>query len=55
MPLHILLILGGLSAFGPLSIDMYLPAFPAMAEDLGVSSEQIQLSLSVYFIGLASG
>ena len=55
MPLHILLILGGLSAFGPLSIDMYLPAFPAMAEDLGVSSEQIPLSLSVYFIGLASG
>ena len=55
MPLYILLILGGLSAFGPLSIDMYLPAFPAMAEDLGVSSEQIQLSLSVYFIGLASG
>ena len=55
MPLHILLILGGLSAFGPLSIDMYLPAFPAMAEDLGVSSEQVQLSLSVYFIGLASG
>ena len=55
MSLHILLILGGLSAFGPLSIDMYLPAFPAMAEDLGVSSEQIQLSLSVYFIGLASG
>jgi len=55
MPLHILLILGGLNAFGPLSIDMYLPAFPAMAEDLGVSSEQIQLSLSVYFIGLASG
>lgn len=55
MPLYILLILGGLSAFGPLSIDMYLPAFPAIGSALGASSEQVQLSLSVYFIGLASG
>ncbi|MDQ3231419.1 MAG: hypothetical protein M3Q07_06320 [Pseudobdellovibrionaceae bacterium] len=31
-----LLILGGLTAFGPPSIDMYLPAFPTMASDFGV-------------------
>lgn len=55
MPLHILLILGGLSAFGPLAIDMYLPAFPAIASALDASTEQVQLSLSVYFVGLASG
>lgn len=55
MPLKFLLILGGLSAFGPLAIDLYLPAFPAMAEAFGTDGEHIQLSLSAYFIGLASG
>lgn len=55
MPLRLLLILGGVTAFGPLAIDMYLPAFPAMAEALGADTSQIQLSLSVYFLGLALG
>lgn len=55
MTLKLLLILGGLSAFGPLAIDLYLPAFPAMAESFGTDSEHIQLSLSAYFVGLASG
>ncbi|MEH6388083.1 multidrug effflux MFS transporter [Pseudomonas profundi] len=55
MPLKILLILGGLSAFGPLAIDLYLPAFPAMAEAFATDSEHIQLSLSAYFLGLALG
>ncbi len=55
MPLNILLILGGLSAFGPLAIDLYLPAFPAMAQSFGTDIEHIQLSMSVYFLGLASG
>lgn len=51
----IILILGFLAAFGPLSIDMYLPAFPHVAENLGVPLSQVQLSLSSYFVGLASG
>lgn len=55
MPFKILLILGGLSAFGPLAIDLYLPAFPAMAVALATDSEHIQLSLSAYFVGLALG
>ncbi|TVP89088.1 MAG: Bcr/CflA family efflux MFS transporter [Pseudomonadaceae bacterium] len=55
MPLKILLILGGLSAFGPLAIDLYLPAFPTMARAFDTSTDQIQLSLSAYFIGLACG
>jgi len=55
MPFNILLILGGLSAFGPLAIDLYLPAFPAMASSFGTDIEHIQLSMSVYFLGLASG
>lgn len=55
MPLRLLLILGGLSAFGPLAIDLYLPAFPAMAEGFATDAEHIQLSLAVYFVGLALG
>src|SRR5690554_5616771 len=55
MPLRLLLILGGLSAFGPLAIDLYLPAFPAMAHSFATDTEQIQLSLAAYFVGLALG
>ena len=51
----IILILGALSTVSPFSIDMYLPAFPAMAEDLHTSVAQIQLSLTSYFIGIAAG
>jgi len=55
MSLRILLILGALSAFGPLAIDMYLPAFPLLAESFGTSVDHVQLSLAAYFIGLAIG
>ncbi len=55
MTLRILLILGALSAFGPLAIDMYLPSFPALARQFATDVEQVQLSLAVYFIGLAIG
>jgi DHA1 family bicyclomycin/chloramphenicol resistance-like MFS transporter len=49
------LILGALSAFAPLSIDMYLPALPAMARDLHTSAAAAQLSLTACLIGLAAG
>lgn len=55
MPLPILLILGALSAFGPLAIDFYLPAFPTMARAFATDVEHVQLSLAAYFIGLALG
>ncbi|MCQ4307968.1 Bcr/CflA family multidrug efflux MFS transporter [Pseudomonas stutzeri] len=55
MPLPLLLILGALSAFGPLAIDFYLPAFPAMARAFSTDVEHVQLSLAAYFIGLAVG
>jgi DHA1 family bicyclomycin/chloramphenicol resistance-like MFS transporter len=48
-------ILGALSAFAPLSIDMYLPALPAMARDLHTSAAAAQLSLTACLIGLAAG
>ena len=44
LPLLILL-LGGLTAFGPLSMDLYLPAFPVLAADLGASHAQVQVAL----------
>lgn len=55
MPLSILLILGALSAFGPLAIDFYLPAFPSMARAFATDVEHVQLSLAAYFVGLALG
>ena len=53
--LFIMSLLGGLSVVSPFSIDMYLPAFPVLAEEFGVPSTTIALTLSSYFIGLALG
>ena len=41
--------------FGPLSIDMYLPALPAMAQDFGVATRWIANSVPAYFVGLVVG
>jgi MFS transporter, DHA1 family, multidrug resistance protein len=49
------LALGGLSSFGPLSLDMYLPALPSVAADLGTTVPVTQLSLSACMLGLALG
>jgi len=54
-PSRLVLILGSIAAFGPLSIDMYLPAFPAMARDLNADFSLVQHTLSAYFIGLCVG
>ena len=51
----IIVILGLLSAIGPFSIDMYLPGFPAMAEDLSVSVDMISYSLASFFVGVCIG
>jgi DHA1 family bicyclomycin/chloramphenicol resistance-like MFS transporter len=50
-----LLILGALSAFGPLSIDMYLPALPGLAHDLGDPPSAVQVTLTTCLAGLAAG
>ncbi len=55
MNLRIILILGALSAFGPLAIDFYLPGFPAMATYFGTDEKHIQLTLAAYFLGLSLG
>lgn len=49
------LILGTIVAIGPMSIDMYLPALPALQAHFGVDAGIVQYTLSVYFLGLALG
>lgn len=53
--LAFILCLGSLTALGPLSIDMYLPAFPALAADFAASPSQVQVTLSACILGLALG
>ena len=48
-------VLGLMIALGPLTIDMYLPALPRIAEDLSVSSSVVQLTLTGTLAGLALG
>jgi len=48
-------VLGGLTAFGPLSMDLYLPAFPVLADELQASQAQVQLTLTADVIGLVAG
>jgi len=50
-----ILILGFLTALGPFSIDMYLPGFKDIARDLHTDTNEVSLSLSSFFIGLAAG
>jgi DHA1 family bicyclomycin/chloramphenicol resistance-like MFS transporter len=49
------LILGALTAIGPLAIDMYLPALPTIAREFGTDASVVQSSLAAYFIGIAIG
>ncbi len=50
-----LVVLGALSAFGPLSMDMYLPSLPSIAKDLHSSQTATQLTMSACIAGLALG
>jgi DHA1 family bicyclomycin/chloramphenicol resistance-like MFS transporter len=53
--LKVILIMGLLTAIAPLSIDMYLPAFPAIAKNLHSTVSEVTLSLSSFFIGISGG
>lgn len=54
-PLYLPLILGSLSAIPPMAIDMYLPALPMIASDIGTDEGSIQFSLMMFFAGLMLG
>jgi MFS transporter, DHA1 family, multidrug resistance protein len=49
------LILGALTAVGPLAIDMYLPSLPTIAREFGATAAAVQASLAAYYIGIAIG
>lgn len=51
----LVLVLGSLTALGPFSIDMYLPGFTGIAQDLNTSVSNVSLTLSSYFIGISAG
>ncbi len=48
-----LILMGLLTALGPLAIDMYLPAFPAIAQGLATTHGQVERTLAGYLFGLA--
>jgi Major Facilitator Superfamily len=49
------LILGALTAFAPLTIDIYLPSLPTLVRYFGTTDAAVQLTMPVFFIGLALG
>ncbi|WP_353421555.1 hypothetical protein [Staphylococcus delphini] len=53
-PLFII-IMAGLAVFGPLSIDMYLPALPEVKNHFGTTTALTQLTLTLFMVGLAVG
>jgi len=53
--LQLVLVLGALTALGPLSIDMYLPALPSLGADLGASQSAVQVTITGMLIGLGVG
>ncbi len=52
---RLLLLLAALTAFGPMSLDLYLPAFPAIGETYGTDSGSVQLTMSTCLVGLGLG
>ena len=49
------LVLGALTALGPFTVDLYLPAFPQVEADLGISTALVQLTLTATMIGFGFG
>ena len=51
----LVLCLAAVAGLAPVSIDMYLPSFPAIREEFGATPAQIQATLSVYMLGFTLG
>lgn len=51
----IIIILGALTAFSPMAIDMYLPAFPVIEHELAAEPGTMPRTLAVFLVGLAIG
>lgn len=53
--MRLLLLLAALTAFGPISLDLYLPGFPSIAAQLDTDTAQVQLTFSAALLGLGAG
>jgi len=53
--LQLVLVLGALTALGPLAIDMYLPALPSLSADLNASESAVQATITGMLVGLGVG
>lgn len=53
--LQLVLVLGAMSAMGPLTIDAYLPALPRLSAELGATDAQAQLTITGLLVGLGLG
>jgi DHA1 family bicyclomycin/chloramphenicol resistance-like MFS transporter len=51
----LLFVLAAMTMFVPMSIDMYMPSFPAVADALGVHIVELQLTLSSFMLGTGLG
>lgn len=51
----LVVILAALNAYGPTSMDIYLPAFPQIADELNATSSQVALTLAVNLVGIVIG
>ena len=47
--------LAAMAAYAPLAVDMYLPAFPSIAQELGTTVGRVQLTLASFVVGMAAG
>lgn len=54
-PWGLVVLLGALTAMGPLAIDMYLPSLPAIGQDLKASAGQTQATVAAFLAGMAIG
>ena len=54
-PILFIVVLGGLTALGPFTMDLYLPAFPLIETDLHTTTTMVQLTLTATAIGLGLG
>lgn len=53
--MELMIILGSLCAFAPLSTDMYLPSLPTLAKDFNAQTSDMQLTITTFFLGFAIG
>ncbi|HYL18045.1 MAG TPA: Bcr/CflA family multidrug efflux MFS transporter [Burkholderiales bacterium] len=53
--LQLTVLLGALTAFAPMSIDMYLPSLPTLERAFSADAASVQLTLAAFFVGLALG